>query len=195
MCGFTGFITTDQSVLTRAETTVKKMALAMKHRGPDDAGAWVEASSGIALGFRRLSILDLSSAGHQPMLSLSGRFVLTFNGEIYNHNELRELLSDWNLCQHAHPWLGHSDSETLLACIEAWGLEKTLQKTVGMFAIALWDTQTHTLQRALLLTSKTLYKADAALNVDPKKPNRFVVEANGSISRGSGKRSGRCSFV
>ena len=148
MCGFTGFITTDHSVLTLAEETVKKMALAMKHRGPDDAGAWVEASSGIALGFRRLSILDLSSAGHQPMLSLSGRFVLTFNGEIYNHNELRELLSDSNLCQHAHPWLGHSDSETLLACIEAWGLEKTLQKTVGMFAIALWDTQMRTLHLA-----------------------------------------------
>jgi asparagine synthase (glutamine-hydrolysing) len=148
MCGFSGFITTDDSVLTRAEATVKKMALAIQHRGPDDAGAWFEASSGIALGFRRLSILDLSSAGHQPMLSSSGRFALTFNGEIYNHHDLRGLLSTSNLCQHANCWRGQSDSETLLACIEAWGLEKTLQKTVGMFAIALWDTQTQTLHLA-----------------------------------------------
>ena len=148
MCGFSGFITTDDRVLTRAEATVKKMTLSIKHRGPDDAGAWVDASSGIALGFRRLSILDLSSAGHQPMLSLSGRFALTFNGEIYNHNDLRNLLSASNLYQQAHPWRGHSDSETLLACIEAWGLVKTLQKTVGMFAIALWDTQTRTLHLA-----------------------------------------------
>ena len=148
MCGFSGFITTDDSVLTRAEATVKKMALAIQHRGPDDAGTWFEASSGIALGFRRLSILDLSSAGHQPMLSSSGRFALTFNGEIYNHHDLRELLITSNFCQHINYWRGHSDSETLLACIEAWGLEKTLQKTVGMFAIALWDTQTHTLHLA-----------------------------------------------
>jgi asparagine synthase (glutamine-hydrolysing) len=145
MCGFSGFITTDDRVLTRAGAIVKKMALAIKHRGPDDAGVWVEASSGIALGFRRLSILDLSSAGHQPMLSSSGRFALTFNGEIYNHNDLRESLSASIICQQAHPWRGHSDSETLLACIEAWGLEKTLQKTVGMFAIALWDKQMRTL--------------------------------------------------
>ena len=148
MCGFTGFITTDNSVLTQAEATVKKMALAIQHRGPDDAGVWFEASSGIALGFRRLSILDLSSAGHQPMLSPSGRFALTFNGEIYNHRDLRELLSTTNPYQHTNSWRGHSDSETLLACIEAWGLEKTLQKTVGMFAFALWDTQTHTLHLA-----------------------------------------------
>ena len=148
MCGFTGFITTDHSVLTRAEAAVKKMALAIQHRGPDDTGAWFEASSGIALGFCRLSILDLSSAGHQPMLSASGRFVLAFNGEIYNHNDLRDLLSASNLFQHANPWRGHSDSETLLACIEAWGLEKTLQKAVGMFAIALWDTQARTLHLA-----------------------------------------------
>ena len=82
------------------------------------------------------------------MLSSSGRFALTFNGEIYNHRDLRELLSTTNPYQHTNSWRGHSDSETLLACIEAWGLEKTLQKTVGMFAIALWDTQTHTLHLA-----------------------------------------------
>ena len=124
------------------------MALAIKHRGPDDAGAWADTSAGIALGFRRLSILDLSSAGHQPMHSSSGRFVMTFNGEIYNHTDLRDLLSAAQRGTPAQPWRGHSDSETLLACLEAWGLEDTLQKTVGMFAIALWDTQTRTLHLA-----------------------------------------------
>jgi asparagine synthase (glutamine-hydrolysing) len=124
------------------------MALAIKHRGPDCAGAWGDVSEGIALGFRRLSILDLSSAGNQPMRSASRRFVMTFNGEIYNHKDLRDLLSTSQLGKPAQPWRGHSDSETLLACFEALGLEKTLQKTVGMFAIALWDTQTRTLHLA-----------------------------------------------
>jgi asparagine synthase (glutamine-hydrolysing) len=122
--------------------------MAIKHRGPDDVGSWADVSAGLALGFRRLSILDLSIAGHQPMLSSSGRFAMTFNGEIYNHNDLRDLLSASNLSQLNHPWRGHSDSETLLACIEVWGLEKTLQKTVGMFAIALWDMHERTLYLA-----------------------------------------------
>ena len=148
MCGFSGFLTTDVTVLTRAESAATNMALAIQHRGPDDAGAWADASAGIALGFRRLSILDLSSAGHQPMPSASGRFVMTFNGEIYNHTDLRELLSAAELGTPLQPWRGHSDSETLLACFEAWGIEETLQKTVGMFAIALWDTQTRTLHLA-----------------------------------------------
>jgi asparagine synthase (glutamine-hydrolysing) len=148
MCGFIGFITTDKNVLSRAESEVNKMALTIQHRGPNDAGAWFNASAGVALGFRRLSILDLSRAGHQPMLSASGRYVMTFNGEIYNHKDLRDLLSTSQHSQFSHLWRGHSDSETLLACFEAWGLEKTLQKTVGMFAIALWDTQTHTLHLA-----------------------------------------------
>jgi len=145
MCGFSGFITTDASLLGRAESVATRMASAIQHRGPDDAGAWADSLAGIALSFRRLSILDLSSAGHQPMHSASGRFVMTFNGEIYNHTGLRGLLSAAQLGKPAQPWRGHSDSETLLACVEAWGLEETLQKTVGMFAIALWDTQTRTL--------------------------------------------------
>ena len=148
MCGFSGFITTDASILTRAEAEASRMALAIEHRGPDDAGAWADATAGIALGFTRLSILELSSAGHQPMQSVSGRFVMTFNGEIYNHVDLRDLLSASQLGMPAQPWRGHSDSETLLAGFEAWGLEQTLQKTVGMFAIALWDTQTRTLHLA-----------------------------------------------
>ncbi len=148
MCGFAGFITTDSSVLTRAESVARRMSSAIQHRGPDDAGAWADAPTGIALGFRRLSILELSSAGHQPMHSANGRFVMTFNGEIYNHPDLRNLLSAEQLGTPAQSWRGHSDTETLLSCFEAWGIEKTLQKTVGMFAIALWDTQTRTLYLA-----------------------------------------------
>lgn len=148
MCGFSGFLTTDASVLRSAEAEVSRMAMAIQHRGPDDAGAWADASAGIAMGFRRLSILDLSSAGHQPMRSVSSRFVMTFNGEIYNHLELRDLLSMSHIGKPAQQWRGQSDSETLLACFEAWGIEKTLQKTVGMFAIALWDTKTSTLYLA-----------------------------------------------
>jgi asparagine synthase (glutamine-hydrolysing) len=124
------------------------MAMEIKHRGPDDAGAWNDSDAGIALGFRRLSILDLSIAGHQPMHSVSGRFVMTFNGEIYNHTDLRNLLETSQVAKPAHNWRGHSDSETLLACFEAWGIEETLKKTVGMFAIATWDTQSRTLHLA-----------------------------------------------
>ena len=148
MCGFSGFLTTDTSILTSAEAVASRMALAIQHRGPDDAGTWADVTAGIALGFRRLSILDLSIAGHQPMHSASGRFIMTFNGEIYNHADLRDLLTKSQLGMHEQPWRGHSDSETLLACIEAWGLEETLQKTLGMFAIALWDTQSRTLHLA-----------------------------------------------
>jgi asparagine synthase (glutamine-hydrolysing) len=148
MCGLAGFLTTDASVLAHAEEEATNMALAIQHRGPDDAGAWADVTAGVALGFRRLSILDLSSAGHQPMQSTSGRFVMAFNGEIYNHADLRDLLSPAQRGTPLQPWRGHSDSETLLACFEAWGFEETLQKTVGMFAIALWDKQSRTLHLA-----------------------------------------------
>jgi asparagine synthase (glutamine-hydrolysing) len=109
------------------------MADALTHRGPDDAGVWVDGEAGIGLGHRRLSILDLSPAGHQPMVSAGGRYVVAFNGEIYNHLGLRREL------EMSADWRGHSDTETLLAGLEAWGVEATLKKAVGMFAIALWD--------------------------------------------------------
>lgn len=141
MCGFAGFLTADASVRGSAEAVATRMALAIQHRGPDDAGAWADAQAGIALGFRRLSIVDLSAAGHQPMHSAGGRYVITFNGEIYNHLALRAELGEL-------PWRGHSDTETLLAGFDAWGVEETLKKTVGMFAIALWDVQTRTLHLA-----------------------------------------------
>jgi asparagine synthase (glutamine-hydrolysing) len=112
------------------------MTGALAHRGPDADGHWFDSAAGIALGHRRLSIIDLSAAGAQPMISRSGRYVIVFNGEIYNHNDIRKQLeTDGKTLS----WLGHSDTETLLAAIEAWGLEKTLQNCTGMFAIALWD--------------------------------------------------------
>ena len=122
------------------------MAEALPHRGPDDFGLWHDQAAGLALAHRRLAILDLSPAGHQPMASASGRFVIAFNGEIYNHLQLRQELEGASQLQ--HPWRGHSDSETLLAAIEAWGLEAALQRCVGMFALALWDRREHCLQLA-----------------------------------------------
>jgi asparagine synthase (glutamine-hydrolysing) len=142
MCGFVGFFTRQSESL---EVLVNRMANTISHRGPDDAGIWVDAQAGVALGFRRLSIIDLSSAGHQPMASRGGRFVITFNGEIYNHKDLR---SELHSAGAAPAWRGQSDTETLLAGFEHWGIEATLRKTVGMFAIALWDVQQRTLHLA-----------------------------------------------
>lgn len=134
MCGVTGFWEKHPSGDSAALASA--MADAMRHRGPDDAGVWTDGDSGIALAHRRLSILDLSPAGHQPMLSACGRHVLAFNGEIYNHLELRARLEQEGA---APAWRGHSDTETLLACFVAWGIVATLRATVGMFALALWD--------------------------------------------------------
>jgi asparagine synthase (glutamine-hydrolysing) len=105
----------------------------LRHRGPDDTGAWSDSAAGIALGHTRLAILDLSQAGHQPMSSACGRFHMVYNGEIYNHGELRQRLGTAG-------WRGHSDSETLLAALSAWGLERTLKACVGMFALAVFDS-------------------------------------------------------
>lgn len=127
------------------ERNAAHMADAIAHRGPDDAGVWSDAKAGVVLGHRRLAIVDLSAAGHQPMESATGRFVLAFNGEIYNHLEMR---AELDAGEGARTWRGHSDTETLLAAFEHWGVEATLKKTVGMFAIALWDAQEFTLHLA-----------------------------------------------
>lgn len=116
-------------------SVVQGMTDCIRHRGPDDAGVWVAEECGVALGFRRLAILDLTDAGHQPMQSGRGRFVIVFNGEIYNHAELRHDLD----AQTRRAWVGHSDTETLLAGFEDWGVRHTLERAVGMFAIAAWD--------------------------------------------------------
>lgn len=127
----------------------------LHHRGPDDVGFWYDADSKVALVHTRLSIVDLSPAGHQPMASTCERFVIAFNGEVYNHLELRAQLQ----VQNAAPiWRGHSDTETLLACFSVWGIEKTLNATVGMFALALWDRQDQQLTLARdRLGEKPLY--------------------------------------
>lgn len=134
MCGLTGFFQVRGFTSVEAHALAVRMGDSIAHRGPDDSGVWVDAEVCIALAHRRLSILDLSPAGHQPMVSISGRFVIVFNGEIYNHLELRQELGNIE-------WRGHSDTETLLAGVEAWGVESTLKKMVGMFAIALWDRE------------------------------------------------------
>jgi len=154
MCGIVGFFS--QTSSPPLEPVLLKMADAIKHRGPDDYGVWAEDSSGIGLAHRRLSILDLSSAGHQPMISSSGRYVIVFNGEIYNHQDLRIELEDHQLAM--ADWKGRSDTETLLACIEAWGFEIALKKSVGMFAAALWDRKERCLTLARdRLGEKPLY--------------------------------------
>jgi len=132
MCGITGFLQANGFNSVQAHALAACMGEQIAHRGPDDSGVWIDANAGIALAHQRLSILDLSHAGHQPMVSISGRYVIVFNGEIYNHLELRQELGNIE-------WRGHSDTETLLAGFESWGIEATLKKTVGMFAIALWD--------------------------------------------------------
>jgi asparagine synthase (glutamine-hydrolysing) len=158
MCGLVGFLgnSLDRN-LCPPEKILKKMSDRIRSRGPDDEGIWLQESSEISLGHRRLSILDISSAGHQPMISNSGRFIIAFNGEIYNHLDLRREL---NFLPGFNPasWRGYSDTETLLASIEAWGLEKALQKSIGMFALALWDMETKYLALARdRLGEKPLY--------------------------------------
>ena len=141
MCGIAGYLIKNASRDREDSSAVlKRMADTIVSRGPDDFGVWHD-DSGIGLAHRRLSILDLSPAGHQPMHSISGRYVIAFNGEIYNHLDLRNALKNTN-------WRGHSDTETLLAAFEEWGIEATLKKAIGMFAIALWDRQTRQLTLA-----------------------------------------------
>ncbi len=135
MCGFAGFLSVSQSSDV-ATNWLKTMGDSIAHRGPDDEGQWYHQSHGIGLAHRRLAIVDLSPAGHQPMTSVSNRYVLVFNGEIYNHLDLREQLADAGAI---FSWNGHSDTETILAGFEHWGVENTITKLVGMFSIAVWD--------------------------------------------------------
>lgn len=185
MCGLAGFWT---YALHDADLAAIALAMAdrIRHRGPDDEGAWVDAECGIAIAHRRLSILDLSPAGHQPMLSASGRWVLVYNGEVYNHLELRRCLEAEGS---APPWRGHSDTETLLAAIEAWGIEETLSRSVGMFALALWDRA----ERALWLARDRIgekplfygWQGDTFLFGSELKALRAHPAFNGEVDRGA----------
>jgi asparagine synthase (glutamine-hydrolysing) len=142
MCGIAGLLRPgggDESLLAGY---AKRMADTLAHRGPDASGIWTNAAAGVAFGHRRLSILDLSQAGAQPMLGDCGRFAVTFNGEIYNHLDIRAELE----ANGARPnWRGHSDTETLLYAVRQWGVTGALQRFIGMFAFALWDKQEQTI--------------------------------------------------
>ena len=146
MCGFAGVY-----ARTPSEDSLRLMGQAIVHRGPDDSGIWIDPEAAMGLVHRRLSIIDLSPAGHQPMVSACGRYVIAFNGEIYNHSGLRQALEHLS-------WRGHSDTETLLVAIATWGTEAALKQCVGMFAFALWDRETRTLTLARdRLGEKPLY--------------------------------------
>lgn len=150
MCGLAGFVQPDGFPSADGELIATKMADMIAHRGPDDSGVWIDGRAGAALASRRLAVIDLSAAGHQPMCSHSGRYVISFNGEIYNHHELRRRLDG-----RSGPvvrWTGTSDTESLLAAIEHFGLESALRFAVGMFALAVWDRQ----ERALYLARDRL---------------------------------------
>src|ERR1051325_5652327 len=134
MCGIAGIIGDD----ARDVPLLTRMGNLLRHRGPDDQGIWLDPEVGVGLVHRRLSIVDLSAAGHEPMHSANGRFVITYNGEIYNHAELRAELENEGAVPEGG-WRGHSDIEVLLEAISAWGLEAALAKSAGMFAFALWD--------------------------------------------------------
>lgn len=143
MCGFVGFLGgTAPHGEAGDSALVRRMADQISHRGPDDAGYWSDTQQRIVFGHRRLAIIDLSPAGHQPMPSSSGRHIIAFNGEIYNHLQIRKQLES---AGRAPQWCGHSDTETLLAGFDAWGVQGTLERAVGMFAFAVWNKETATL--------------------------------------------------
>lgn len=140
MCGFAGFIKSIGPVdRSECKYLLSKMGDAIAHRGPDGEGYWLNDSAGIGLVHRRLSVIDLSLNGAQPMISNDGRYIIAFNGEIYNHKKIRaELQREGKITS---SWRGHSDTETLLTGFEVWGIESTLKRSVGMFSIALWDNK------------------------------------------------------
>lgn len=149
MCGIAGFWQKDHRSLDELESIGRRMGDTLRHRGPDDSGIWVDGDAGLVLVHRRLSVLDLSAAGHQPMLSHNGRYVLVFNGEIYNHLDIRKEVAKR---RDGIAWRGRSDTETLLEAITIWGVEGALAQLVGMFAFAVWDRQ----QRVLTLARDRL---------------------------------------
>lgn len=145
MCGIAGFLTDGSLTGERVAEIATAMSMRLAHRGPDDSGLWVDERVGVALAHRRLSIIDLTPQGHQPMVSHSGRYVIVYNGEIYNYGDIRDTLERSG---RAPCWRGRSDTEVVLAALEAWGLEETLRHLNGMFAFAVWDRE----ERRLVLS-------------------------------------------
>ncbi len=143
MCGIAGFWDRRNRVESDLRAPIEEMTLAIAHRGPDDSGVFVDDAAGLALGSRRLAIIDLSDAGHQPMATSDGRYVIAYNGEIYNFGDLRRELASRGV-----RFKGSSDTEVLITGIQAWGLKSTLQRCNGMFALAVWDRAQRRLQLA-----------------------------------------------
>jgi asparagine synthase (glutamine-hydrolysing) len=135
MCGISGLVVASGLPFDPL-SAVARMADSLRHRGPDDDGIWADQDSRVVFGFRRLAIIDLSPAGHQPMISQSGRWVIVFNGEVFNFRELRKMLSEEGV-----GFRGHSDTEVIVEAIAKWGIQKTVASLVGMFAIAIWDQE------------------------------------------------------
>ena len=145
MCGIVGVLGPGGGGETALSGLIETMCSCLSHRGPDDRGVWVDDKARLGLGHRRLSILDLSPTGHQPMVSTCGRYVITFNGEIYNYLDIRR---DLEISGAAPAWRGHSDTEVILAAIARWGIGSALERMTGMFALALWDREDRTLHIA-----------------------------------------------
>lgn len=162
MCGIAGVLDPGRTTgAARLSELAEAMADVLAHRGPDGAGVWSDPEAGIALSHRRLAVVDLSEAGRQPMRSESGRYMLTFNGELYDHDAIRRRLEG-----RGHVFRGTSDTEVLLAAIEEWGLESALQRTNAMFALALWDGRLRTLSLARdRLGEKPLYYGRAGRDI------------------------------
>lgn len=155
MCGLSGCLKRSGVKGEISSQVLYEMADQIRHRGPDSNGVWIDDRAIVGLAHTRLSIVELSEAGHQPMHSACDRYVLVFNGEIYNHLSLRKTLQNEGV---TFDWKGSSDTETLLACFSVWGIIRTLQSTVGMFALALWDKHTQSLTLARdRLGEKPLY--------------------------------------
>ena len=165
MCGLAGYLGGNSFESTEAsKELLSLMSKNIIHRGPDSSGIWLDEESRLGLAHQRLSVLDLTKAGHQPMISKNNRYVIAYNGEIYNHLLLRKELKN---SRQISSWKGSSDTETLLSCIQEWGLKETLSRIEGMFSFALWDRK----NRELTLTRDRigekplyclLYTSDAA---------------------------------
>jgi asparagine synthase (glutamine-hydrolysing) len=186
MCGFAGLLDPAKSMdPARHAALARAMAQTLIHRGPDDEGVWTDPAAGFAVGFRRLAIIDLSPEGHQPMLSADKRYVIAFNGEIYNFRRIRaELDRETRI-----PWRGHSDTEVLLEAIARWGPKKTLARANGMFAFVLWDRQERRLTIARdRMGEKPLYYGalnGAVVFASELKALKQHPHWNGEIDRGA----------
>lgn len=187
MCGIAGFLNPTDTK-TADPLIAQRMADQIMHRGPDDYGVWSEGS--VALAHRRLSIVDLSPAGHQPMQSPCEQFIIVFNGEIYNQNDIRRRIeSEPYFSMHVRSWRGHSDTEVLLAAIACWGFEAAVKQTVGMFALALWDRKNRVLFLARdRLGEKPLYVGRFGKTLifgSELKALRVHPEFHGEVDRGA----------